>query len=829
MRRFLLSGLTALALAASPGAPAALAQDAPPADTAEYQGDPAWPRVIEDGDTTFTIYQPQIDKFDAAVLEARAAVQVETKVGDKKQTTYGVIWISANTAIDKEARLVQLDDIQIVKANFPTAGDKAEEYLDVFRRNVEQGRVISLDRIEANLAVTQADKKGNAVPLKNDPPRVYFRTSPAVLVIIDGDPALRPVEGAEGVERVVNTRSLILKTGGAFFMPIADKWLTARAATGPWQLAPGAPAPVQAIRDAIAKDEKQTQVDLMEETSDDVKGVLAEGAAPDIIASTVPAELIVTQGTPQMKPVTGTQLLYVTNTSGDILFDLGSQDYYVPLTGRWFRAKALDGPWTFVDGDKLPKDFAKIPETDPKANVLATVPGTPAAQEAVIANSIPQTAEVNREEATFQSNYDGQPQFEPVPDTPLQYAVNSPTPVVRVDPTTYYAVQNGVWFTAGSPSGPWIVAAAVPPVIYTIPTASPIHYVTYVRVYRATPTTVWVGYTPGYLGTCYSPWGTVVYGTGWYYRPWIGTYWYGSPWTWGFGAGISWNSWSGWGFGFGWGGYRPYYNPWWGPYYGYRPRPPVYRPGYPGRPVPYGRPGYRPPGYNWNHMNVYNRPGQPRPGVRPSVQRPVTRPATMPGRPAPGTRPPTGGPAARPMPGTTQPTRPGTSNPSTRPAPGTTNPSTRPAPGATNPSTRPAPGTTGPSTRPVTRPDNVYAGPDGNVYRPQTGKPGGWETNQGGKWKPVDAPRPGTQPSTRPAPQPPSQPSARPAPQPRPSMDPGTLNQLSRDQQGRKAGDTRANPPPQPQRPPQSRPAPQQSAPRPAPPPRSAPPPKKPN
>src|SRR5262249_56316785 len=84
-------------------------------------GDLQWPRIIQDGDTTFTIYQPQIDKFDDATLEARAAVQVETKLeDDKKQTTYGVIWIKANTSIDKESRMVELTDIQIVKPNFPT-------------------------------------------------------------------------------------------------------------------------------------------------------------------------------------------------------------------------------------------------------------------------------------------------------------------------------------------------------------------------------------------------------------------------------------------------------------------------------------------------------------------------------------------------------------------------------------------------------------------------------------------------------------------------------------------------------------------------------------
>jgi hypothetical protein len=704
-------------------------QEAPSDQT--YQEDPRWPRVIDDGDTTFTVYQPQVDVFENARLEARAAVQVETKVGEKKRTTYGVIWITANALVDKEKGLVQLDDVQIARANFPTAGDRAERYLAVLRRDAEGTRTVSLARIEANLAITQADKKGNAVALKNDPPKIFYRSTPALLVLIDGDPAMRPVEGVSGVDRVINTRALILGSGGTFYMPIADRWLSSGTPTGPWRLASAAPAPVQGIRDAIAKDESQSRVDLMEETSDDVKGALAEGTAPEIIVSTVPAELIVTQGEPQMKPVTGTELLYVANTTGDILLDLKSQDYYIALTGRWFRSKSLEGPWQFVEGDKLPKDFANIPANDPKASILATVPGTPAAQEAVIANGIPQTAQVDRAEATFESSYDGEPKFQDVPDTPLQYAVNSPAPIVRVDATTYYAVQGGVWFTGPSPFGPWTVATAVPPVIYTIPATCPIHYITYVRIYRSSPTTVWVGYTPGYLGTCDSPWGTVVYGTGWYYPPWIGSFWFGAPWTWGFGVGFWWSPWSGWGWGFGWGGYRPYYSPWWGPYYGWHPRPRYYRPSYPGRPI--GRPGYRQPRENWNAMNVYNRPGQARRGVRPAVQPPATRP--------------------------------------------------------------------GPATRP-SRPDNVFAGPDGRVYRPQPSKPGRWETHDGATWKPVQ-PAPG-------------RPSAQPAPRPRgPSVDPGTLNQLSRDQRGRKAGDARVGP-----RPPQQAPR--------AAPPRSGPAPKRP-
>ena len=174
--------------------------------------------------------------------------------------------------------------------------------------------------------------------------------------------------------------------------------------------------------------------------------------------------------------------------------------------------------------------------------VLASVPGTPQAQEAVIANSIPQTATVTRAAATFTATYDGAPQWRPIAGTPLAYAANAPTPIIRVDAKTYYALYNGVWFVTAAPAGPWVVAATVPAVVYTIPVTSPLHYVTYVRVYGATPTVVYVGYTPGYLGTVVAPDGVVVYGTGVVYTPWVGTVWYPPPPTYGAGAGFAWGA-----------------------------------------------------------------------------------------------------------------------------------------------------------------------------------------------------------------------------------------------------------------------------------------------
>src|SRR4030095_10729116 len=108
---------------------------------------------------------------------------------------------------------------------------------------------------------------------------------------------------------------------------------------------------------------------------------------------------------------------------------------------------------------------------------------------------------------------------------------------IMVSPSEWFAVQSGVWFTSTSATGPWVVAGSGPAGIYSLPASSPLYYVTYVRVYSATPQYVVVGYTPGYLGTVVSPGGVIVYGTGYTYASYVGTtLWYPRPVHYGFGA-----------------------------------------------------------------------------------------------------------------------------------------------------------------------------------------------------------------------------------------------------------------------------------------------------
>ena len=517
--------------------PALWAQGVPGASAT--QGDQAWPRRVSGGSHTISVYTPQVDKWDGTALEARAAVSVDHPASPKQD--FGVIWFTARTLVDRSNRLVALDSVQVVKANFPSAPEQQDTYLEILRSNAPRGvTTISLDRLQTNLAVTQAQSKPQqAQSVKNDPPRIFFSETPALLVLVDGKPVLRQTEGSK-LLRIINTWALILfdQEAGKYYLRVLGKWMEAGAVEGPWRLAAKPPASLETVRQALARND---QVNQLDDPAPGLKDAAAQGRYPVVYLSTVPAELLQTTGEPAFEPIDGTGLLDVKNTSANLLLDPRTADYYALISGRWFRTKSLaGGPWEYVDHEQLPPDFAKIPENHPRGTVLASVAGTPQAKEAVIDNSIPQTAQVDRAKTTLQVKYDGQPQLQAIAGTPLQYVVNSPFPVIRIDATSWYALKDGVWFVGTSGGGPWVVAASVPAVIYTIPPSSPVHYVTYVYVYGATPQYVTVGYTPGYYGTVVVPSNVVVYGTGYVYPVYVGTVWYPPPPTYGYGTGFAW-------------------------------------------------------------------------------------------------------------------------------------------------------------------------------------------------------------------------------------------------------------------------------------------------
>jgi hypothetical protein len=502
--------------------------------------DVSWPREVKAADgTVITVYQPQLERWADNRLSGRAAVSVKPQGGAEPH--YGVIELGARTQVDKSADLVTLSEVSIAKGSFPGQSQAdADKYLAALRGALAKNDwPVSAQALQANLAVAQAQSKQKAVPVKNDPPQILFRTSPSLLLLVDGEPALRDAKDAAGLKRVANTSALMLleEASATYYLWALERWWQSKTLGGEWQVASAPPASLEQARAAAGKEFNQ-----LDGKDADGKPVFAPGAAPQILVATRPTELLQSQGEPKLTPIPGTQLLYVANSRNDILMALGGQAYYALISGRWFTAKALSGPWSFASAKSLPADFARIPAGHPMGDVRMSVAGTPEAREAAIANTIPQTATVQRDVAPTPVDYDGgPPQWKPVEGTPLSYAFNSRTAVIQVDPKSYLMVQNGVWFSATSPYGSWKVAVTVPAVIYTIPASSPMHYVTYVRVYGSTPTVVYVGYTPGYYGTVLSSDGVVVYGTGYVYPYYMGPYYYYPPpyYTYGYGAGFT--------------------------------------------------------------------------------------------------------------------------------------------------------------------------------------------------------------------------------------------------------------------------------------------------
>ena len=534
--------------------------------------DNGWPRVFTEGSLRVTVYQPQVESWTNARLRSRAAVSAETPAS--ATPLYGVVSLSARTDVDRENRLVTLNDVQVERAEFPAHPERAAELTAAIRKHMRTGAVyVSLNRLQASLAVTQAESKHPTVHVVNDVPRIVYSARAAVLVLVDGQPVLRPA-GETGLQRVLNTRALLLfePHAGQYYFSMAGRWFVASDLAGGWVESRDVPPPVALALDrAKEAASRKNEVDLLDTAGTPITEALGRGTTPAIYVSTVPAELIQTEGEPTLAPIPRTRLLEVTNSASDIFVTTPEKLYYVLLSGRWYRSPSLErGPWQFVSAKSLPADFAQIPPSHPKGSVLASVARTPESMQAIIANEIPQTATVERSAAQLTIAYDGTQQWAPIEGTLLSYARNAATPVIRVDAASYYAVDGGIWFAASSPSGPWAVASSVPDALYAIPPSSPVYYVTYVRVYDSNPEVVYEGYTPGYLGSYVSDDDVVVYGTGYVYPCWADSVWIGSPWTFGFDVG--WTPDLFWGFGWGYGaglavGYGPgmLFHPWWGP------------------------------------------------------------------------------------------------------------------------------------------------------------------------------------------------------------------------------------------------------------------------
>jgi len=467
-----------------------------------------WPHQVTGPGGAATIYQPQVVSWPArATLNTRMAIGL-TPAGEKTPIL-GAIEVAFVTQTDLAERTVVLTDPKLVSAKFPSVDAARSAQFEGRIREALAGMGVKRVPLAMVTASLREQEKPPAVALDNTPPRIFTSTRPASLVVFDGNPVFVPVTGTS-LSFAVNTNWDVFRDSATSTLYLLNNggWLMAADAQGPWMPA-GTLPPVFA---ALPNDRNFADVKKA------IPGrAFTPATVPTIFVSTTPAAIIATSGPPQFTPIPSTSLSYVANTDAALFRDRRGSYYYL-VSGRWFSAASLDGPWTFATAS-LPDDFKRIPPTGPRGFVLVSVPGTPQAEEALIEAQIPQQGTLSRATAKLDIVYAGTPQFAPVPGTPLTYATNTSFQVVRAG-EAYYSCYQGAWFAAPAATGPWTLAATVPQVIYTIPPSSPLYPCTYVKVYAATPTTVTYGYTAGYTMGFVTA-GVVVYGTGYYYPPYI--------------------------------------------------------------------------------------------------------------------------------------------------------------------------------------------------------------------------------------------------------------------------------------------------------------------
>ncbi|HTJ25139.1 MAG TPA: hypothetical protein VMA36_03150 [Candidatus Limnocylindria bacterium] len=503
---------------------------------------PSWPKTFQQGDAKVVVYQPQVKDWpNKTVLNGIVALAVTR--GGSATPIYGTATFTTYTSANFQEGTVTLTNTRITATRWPGQSATVSSQLDQAARSAIQPRdnTVPLATVLASLNAESALPK--SAPLRNDPPKVFTSQKRAILVVFDHDPILTPIEGTD-LKFAVNTNWAVIADGSRYYLLDSDHWIAASSAQGPWVPAT-APASFAKIPDNDNWTEVRKYLNAPAPTAAQV---------PQVFVSTVPAELIAIDGTPKLAPLPPTQLKYVENTQTDLFSYQPTKEWYVLLSGRWFRAASLNGPWTYA-GNALPADFKKIPPNSPRGRVLVSVPGTPVAQYVGASTQVPEIATVDPKTATITIAYGpGAPQFAVIEGTSLQYAVNTPDSVIKVNDAEYFACRSGVWFIASSPTGPWSVAHYVPPVIYTIPPSSPLYSVTFVRIYNADGTVqtappatpepntaaeeaaaaaVLVGFTAGYLGGYWYD-GAWMYGTGWYYPGWYygGAYYpYATTWT----------------------------------------------------------------------------------------------------------------------------------------------------------------------------------------------------------------------------------------------------------------------------------------------------------
>lgn len=116
----------------------------------------SWPRLIETEKGSVTVYEPQVETLEGTRLTARAALAYTPTGGEP---VFGVAFLEARVAVDKDARRVDIEELRATRVRFPNVTKEQESRHAAFltREIAAWRQPVSLDTVQASLAVSQRE------------------------------------------------------------------------------------------------------------------------------------------------------------------------------------------------------------------------------------------------------------------------------------------------------------------------------------------------------------------------------------------------------------------------------------------------------------------------------------------------------------------------------------------------------------------------------------------------------------------------------------------------------------------------------------------------
>ena len=225
-------GLLALCACLAPlGAGAQTLQPGQPVDPAMLQ----WPRFFATNGFEFAVYQPKICAWPGNQIQGRFVLAV--RPAGTTNETYGVVFFTARTDIDKVNRLVTLEDFHVHRLEFPTQPAMQEQVPRPWCRSVTKAAqtCIPLDHLEAVFALSGGYNPSQDRAGQERSPAHHLHHQPSLLILVDGSPIMKALVG--NYERVINTRAMLLWNKGAddpgYYLYAANRWYAAPSLDGP--------------------------------------------------------------------------------------------------------------------------------------------------------------------------------------------------------------------------------------------------------------------------------------------------------------------------------------------------------------------------------------------------------------------------------------------------------------------------------------------------------------------------------------------------------------------------------------------------------------------